>query len=131
MTGPRLWLGAGTSLGAAAVAVVALGVVPTNLLARAVGAPWPVANPATDVVAAAFIGLSVAAGLAIPALTSRVTARLPQPSGMLRRVVIFSQERGIGRLADPYAVVGGAVIATGRLSAAILDNTLGRLVRAG
>ncbi|MGH2457417.1 MAG: proton-conducting transporter membrane subunit [Chloroflexota bacterium] len=104
---------------ALAGAIVLLGLMPASWLIGPVATAW-------SGVSAALVILAVGAAVVVgPAMLG--SARLERLNRSLSRL------GGRARLdlaLDPYVLVGGLLLAVGRLSAITLDETLGRLARA-
>jgi formate hydrogenlyase subunit 3/multisubunit Na+/H+ antiporter MnhD subunit len=118
------------ALGASAILMILTGVAPVGWLATLVGVSWPSSVQSTNGVAAALVGVAVLAGLGWPQLAERLSALSNAWGDRLRPVARLDKRFELSRAIDPYLVVGGILLLLGRLSAAIIDNTLGRLVRA-
>jgi hypothetical protein len=127
---PPLGVGAQVALGACAALVVLIGATPVGRLADLVGVSWPTSAQSTNAVAATLVGVAVVAGLGWPYLDRRLSPSISNLGERLRPVARLDKRLEFGRVIDPYLVVGGILLVLGRLSAAIIDNTLGRLVRA-
>lgn len=113
-----------------ALAMVALpllvaGLVPSLALTDAVRAAAPLPSPLASLIATALVFLSVvgAAFLRELPLPPRRVARALKP------VAYLGRRWRVERLLDPYILIGGTLLALGRLSAFALDQTLGRLAR--
>jgi formate hydrogenlyase subunit 3/multisubunit Na+/H+ antiporter MnhD subunit len=118
------------ALGVTAVLVILTGVVPVGWLSTLLGVSSPTSTQSTDGVAAVLVGVAIIAGLGWSHLAERLSALSGVWGDRLRLVARLDKRFELGRAIDPYLVVGGILLLLGRLSAAIIDNTLGRLVRA-
>jgi formate hydrogenlyase subunit 3/multisubunit Na+/H+ antiporter MnhD subunit len=131
----RVSLRSGWSVGGALTLLAGLtfltGVVPRSWLVVLAASSPPVVDRFGDLAAALLVSLAL--GVAIGWRWLAVAgprADLPRLRGSWAVVVALAQRARLGAALDPYLLVGGVLLGLGRLSALLLNNTLGRLVRA-
>lgn len=121
------------------VAGVLIGLIALNALVGIVPLPWltslvgasaaSTAGPTLSIVFTIVVGIVVLAAVRSVDVPSALVGRLPLKTtrGVQSLLQRYHPERAI----DPYLACGSLLLLLGRISAAILDNTLGRLARAG
>jgi formate hydrogenlyase subunit 3/multisubunit Na+/H+ antiporter MnhD subunit len=127
---PRL---AGTSLAALVMASALLlvsGEIPSKELANLIGVAWPGELVTTNTRASALVGAALLFGLGWEYARSRLARWSDRWNDWLRPVIALQRRYELTRIGDPYLVAGWLLLTLGRVSAALIDNTLGRLVRA-
>jgi formate hydrogenlyase subunit 3/multisubunit Na+/H+ antiporter MnhD subunit len=110
--------------------VITMSIVPEAQWASAVGAVWPRTDPLRDGVSSLLVGLAVGGSLGWGVISSRLAVRAPHSPDAWRQLKRLENRYGLGRVTDPYLMVGGILLTLGRFSSSLLNNTLGRLVRA-
>jgi hypothetical protein len=113
-----------------AVLSVLVGVLPLSWLVQAAGLATVLSlaqsNPIADLVAATVLALATGIALGWAPLGQRLT----QLKAWASRLGWVERQLHLDQASDPYVIIGGILLTLGRLSAALLDQTLGRLVRA-
>lgn len=113
------------ALAIAALLIVLLALAPIPWLSSALKTPLQQPSFGADLVATTLALLTIAG-----ALTTQYGLRHWRPPAHLVWLATRVYRQGKLDLAlDPYVLVGGIVLAVGRLSAVTLDQTLGRLAR--
>jgi NADH:ubiquinone oxidoreductase subunit 4 (subunit M) len=126
---PRLEGSARLALAAASSLTVGLGVVPADWLAALAGATSARPTALASLAAAILVGGAALFGLAGVSARSALPPLVKSGKHALRPALALEKRYGVSRALDPYLVAAALVLALGRLSAALVDNTLGRLVR--
>ena len=116
--------------GLAALLVLA-GLVPLAWLGGLLGVPTAAPAFLPGVVATLLLAAGVAAALGLREAWADAMERLPNRRRLARRLGGLAGNRVVTALLDPYLLVGGVLVGLGQLSASVLNQTLGRIAKAG
>jgi multicomponent Na+:H+ antiporter subunit D len=114
----------GVFIGVGALVVVP-GLIPSGWLSGMLALEAPAPTLGADLAATVSIFLAVTAAPGIRYLAIR-----HPPERLTRLLVRLGKRWRLDLALDPYVLVGGLLLLMGRISAATLDQTLGRLARA-
>ena len=108
---------------------ILVGIVPLSWLAGLTGASLAASDPTLATAFTILVGILVFVAVRSVDAPAALVGRLPLKTTRGVRAVL--QRYHPERVVDPYLTFGFLLLLLGRLSATILDNTLGRLARAG
>ncbi len=109
--------------------LLALGILPAPWLAKLIGATSASVSAPADFAAAVLLLAAILAGLGGAQQAPRLVEQLRPSKRQFRPLAQLSARLRLDCATDPYLILGGALLLLGRLSALVLDQTLGRLVR--
>jgi len=118
------------SLSGLALLVVLAGLIPLAWLGSALQLAPPAPSGAPSLAASVLLALAIGGAVWLNHGSSRLKTRLRLQKRLTRRLVWLNERYHLDVATDPYLIVGGLLLGLGRASAAILNNTLGRLARA-
>jgi hypothetical protein len=129
--GGRLDVEVLAALGGLAILVGLAGLVPLGWLGALAGVSVVLPTFIPGILATILLAAGVGAALGLQHAWQEALERLADRRRMERRLGWLAGNRVVNVLVDPYLLIGGVLVGLGQLSAAVLNETLGRIARAG